>query len=105
MITLPPHFAETKYPGYFFNTEDQQLYSLKVDGILKPLAKVFPNPRFNMIREPGYRVSVKGRYRFLPMSYLKSLKLGDGEIPVGRRETREERIARRMMNSKPNSFT
>ena len=97
MVTLPIEFVATKYPGYFWNTETQTLFSLKIDGVLKELKMVYPN-HFNMIRMPGYRVSVKGRRRHLSIGYLKDLKFQTVYeiIPVKERETREERIARRI---------
>ena len=73
MVTLPIEFVATKYPGYFWNTETQTLFSLKIDGVLKELKLVYPC-RFNMLPMPGYRVSVKGRRRYLSIAYLKGLK-------------------------------
>jgi len=73
MVKLPSEFVATKYPGYFWNTETQVLYSLKIDGVLKPLKIINPN-RWNSWPMPGYRVSVKGRGRYLPIGYLKGLK-------------------------------
>lgn len=37
MVILPPPFVKTKYEGYFWNLSDKKLYSLKIDGVLKPL--------------------------------------------------------------------
>ncbi len=70
MVTLSIEFVKTKYPGYFWNTESQTLYSLKVDGVLKEIKITNPNP-FSRITEPGYRVSVKGKRRFMSLSSLK----------------------------------
>ena len=81
MVTLPIQFIATKYPGYFWNVDDQVLYSLKVTGVLKPLCKTFPN-HFNNYSEPGYRVSVKANRRFLSMTYLTQLESGDSVIPT-----------------------
>lgn len=80
-VKLPQEFAATKYPGYFWNVEKKELYSIKIDGILKPLKKIFPNS-FNILREPGYRVSVRGHRKFLPMSYLQKLRVECSEIPT-----------------------
>ena len=97
MVTLPIEFVETKYPGYFWNTETKTLFSLKIDGVLKELRMYNPN-RWNNWPMPGYRVSVKGRGRYLSIGYLKGLKFQTVYeiIPVKERETREERIARRI---------
>ena len=83
MVRLPNVFIATKFPGYFWNTETQTLYSLKIDGVLKELKMVYPN-HFNMIRMPGYRVSVKGRRKYLSIGYLKKLKPEFSVIPVSR---------------------
>lgn len=69
MVKLPDVYAATWYPGYFFHLNTHVLYSLKIDGILKPLKKVHPNA-FNQIQEPGYRVSYQGKRKFMPMSKL-----------------------------------
>ena len=87
MVTLEPQFIETKFPGYFFNSEDGKLYSLKVDGILKPLRFYTPN-RFNHMwrygSEGGYYVSVNGHRRFYPIEKLNELTQHNATIPVER---------------------
>lgn len=97
MVTLPIEFVATRYPGYFWNTETQTLFSLKIDGVLKELKLVKPNP-WNWLPMPGYVVSVKGRRRTLLVGELKKLKFQTVYeiIPVRDRETRDERIARRI---------
>ena len=80
-VKFPHGFVAIKFPGYFWHVDTQQLYSIKVDGVLKPLKKVFPNP-FNKIEEPGYRISVNGKRRFVSVSYLQTLKLKNTEIPI-----------------------
>ncbi len=79
MITLPPQFTATKYPGYFWNTETRTLYSIKITGELREIQKIHPNS-FNFIRESGYRISHKGHRKFMPMSYLMELPIKDSEI-------------------------
>jgi len=95
MITLPKEFVATKFPGYFFNRNDQKLYSLKISGVLKPLKYYTPN-RWNHIgRFPsklkdgtkvysngGYRVSVEGRLKFYAIEQLKEIEEHDATIPV-----------------------
>ena len=81
MVTLPEQFVSTWLDGYFWNTETQTLYSLKVDGVLKPLAKVFPS-HFNHIHCPGWRVSVKGQRKFMAIDKLRKLGALDSEIRV-----------------------
>jgi len=72
MITFPPEFVTTKYPGYFWNTATQRLFSIKVSGELRELQFQKAN-RWNKYRE-GYRVSVKGQKRTLTLEYLKTLQ-------------------------------
>jgi len=85
MVSLPKEFVATKYPGYFFNLKDKKLYSLKIDGILKPLTFIKPNI-YNKLNpfetKGGWRVSVRGTHRWLVIEYLESLKPTDSEIPV-----------------------
>jgi len=90
MVILPIDFVATKYPGYFFNISDGQLYSLKIDGVLKPLKFAKPNHFNHMIyrKKPtagGYYVSVKGRKRLMLIENLKELTQTDAEIPVRNR--------------------
>lgn len=74
MVVLPQEFVKTRYPGYFWNTKDKQLYSIKVTGVLKPI-KFSKGGFFNGCTiEPGYRVSVDGVRRTLPLYYLNTLK-------------------------------
>lgn len=87
MVKLEPQFVATKYPGYFFNTTDHKLYSMKIDGILKPLKFHKPNHFNNLVywrhhTEGGYQVSVKGRKRWLLIEELKAIKEHDATIPV-----------------------
>jgi hypothetical protein len=90
MVTLEPQFVATKYPGYFFNTQDHKLYSMKVDGVLKPLKFHRPN-HFNHLwryndTNGGYQVSVKGRKRWLLIEELEAIKPHDATIPVREHE-------------------
>lgn len=95
MVKLPPEYVATKFPGYFFNRDDEQLYSLKIDGVLKPLRFHTPN-RFNHIwnytvklrdgsKVPctgGFYVSVRGNRKFMPLEALKDIEPHDSTIPV-----------------------
>lgn len=71
MITFPPQFVVTKFPGYFYNTLDKQLYTIKVTGELRPMHYNRPN-YWNRYRS-GYQVSYRGRRRFMTIEYLQSL--------------------------------
>lgn len=77
MITFPPEFVTTRYSGYYWNTKTQRLFSIKVTGELHEM-KFKKMSCWN--RYDGYPVSHKGRRRFLPMLYLKTLN--SQQIPV-----------------------
>lgn len=79
MVTLPPQFVATKYPGYFWNTATKTLYTAK-NGVLKEMKRSRPC-RFNFMFD-GYKVSVNGQRRLLRMNYLQSLTPGDSVFPV-----------------------
>lgn len=91
MIALPPGFAVTKYPGYFFHIEEKRLYSIKIDGILKPI-KFYKPDRFNKFHtwpirwktKGAYCVSVKAERRYLFIEDLLKLKIEDAIIPIRR---------------------
>lgn len=70
MVSLPVEFVATKLPGYFWNTKTKRLFTAKL-GVLREL--VMTNGRWHWSGEDGYRVSDKGRRRYLPLSYLHAL--------------------------------
>lgn len=76
MVKLPDEFIATRYPGYFFNTSNDTLYSLKVSGVLRPLPLHKPC-HWNRLRSPAFRISVKGRRRIYPLDQLKTLAEND----------------------------
>ncbi len=78
MITFPPEFVTTCYPGYFWNTATQRLYSIKVTGELHELKYYKPSYWTNWIE--GYHVSVRGKRKWLTIQYLK--ELNPQTIPV-----------------------
>ena len=81
MVTLPPEYTATRLFGYFWNTKEQPLYSIKMAGYLRPLTVTKPN-RWNELPCPAYGVSDKGRKRYLLVSDLKKLTTQDSVIPV-----------------------
>ena len=81
MVTLPKDFVATKYSGYFWNLKEQKLYSIKVSGILRPLAGPQKPNQWNHFIE-GYRISVDGKNRTMYLDYLKKLKSANSVIPV-----------------------
>lgn len=72
MITFPPEFVTTTYPGYFWNTLTRRLFSIKVTGELREMKYTKASYWTNGIE--GYRVSYKGRRRWLTSKYLKTLQ-------------------------------
>ena len=86
MVTLPPPYVATKYPGYFWNVNTQTLYSLKVSGVLTELKHHKPNHwngwwHYEKGRKGGYKVSVNGHRRSLFVVDLQELKIEDSVIP------------------------
>ena len=74
MVVLPSEFVATRYPGYFWNTDDKKLYSIKVTGELKPL-KFCPGGQYGRHTfTSGYRISHRGEKRTMSMDYLSKLK-------------------------------
>lgn len=84
MVTLPPDFIATKYPGYFWHYKKRHLYSLKCSGILRPLKRIRAN-HFNKLLKRGsaygYHVSVNGQRCWLTEKYLNTLIPTDSIIP------------------------
>ena len=83
MVTLPVEFVATRFPGYFWNVEEQKLYSIKVTGELKPMA-FQKGGTFGWVKvEPGYQISVKGQKRRYTMKYLTALKATNKNQEIG----------------------
>ena len=79
MITLPPQFAATRFPGYFWNVDTQTLYTAKL-GVLREMRRDRPS-YFNHMFD-GYRVSVNGKRKCLNIEYLRSLTRADSVFPL-----------------------
>jgi hypothetical protein len=82
MVTLPKDFVAIKHPGYFWHLKEQKLYSMKVTGILRPLAGPYKPNYFNHYDCPMYQISVNGRKRHIGIDYLKKLKAANSTIPM-----------------------
>lgn len=80
MIKFPPEFTAIRYPGYFWNTKDGRLYSIKISGELRPLTLSKAN-FFNKFTS-GYKLSVKGKKRYMPLHALQNLTIRDSVIKV-----------------------
>ena len=83
MVTLPPNFMATRFPGYFWNVETRQLYSIKVGGVLRPL-KIRKPSVWNKLRCDAYPVCVNGERRYLSIDYLNKLTYCDSVIGVAK---------------------
>ena len=81
-VTLPENFVATRYPGYFYNLDDELVYSLK-SGVLKPLRVYIPN-RFThfKIKSNYVMVSHEGRPKVLVLKELKDIVAKTSEIAV-----------------------
>jgi hypothetical protein len=87
MVKLPQEYIATKYSGYFWNPDDECLYSVKVTGELKPMKPSYAGtmtsgrwyPNYNV---PGFKVSVKGVRKFMSLAELKGLKPKNTLFPV-----------------------
>lgn len=81
MITFPDGFVATRFPGYFWNTTDEKLYTMKVTGVLRPMRISTPPP--GQPDHASYRVSVNGVRRRLTTAQIKRVLLrGTGTVPV-----------------------
>lgn len=81
MITLPPEYkAIRKFPGYFWNTNEQKLYSIKNGGILKPLKPANHLSGYGPC-DPHYQVSINGNRRYIFLHKLDKLLVDPYEIP------------------------
>lgn len=73
MVTLPKNFVATRFPGYFWNTVELKLYSIKVTGQLRPLKFSRGGTFHGRQIKPGYSVSVNGVRRLYPLDQLEKL--------------------------------
>lgn len=76
MVILHPRFIPINYPGYFWDTESKRLYSIKVEGVLRPLSVTRPN-KFNRLSSPAYRISYKNEPRYVFVDRLEKLERKD----------------------------
>lgn len=81
MIKFPKDFVKTKYNGYFWNIEEELLYSIKVGGELRPM-KLHNSNRWLHFYEPHFRCSVNGKNRYYRLSELMKLKMEDSVFPM-----------------------
>lgn len=84
MITFPKNLTATYLPGYFWDVENKELYSIKIGGVLKKLKRLKATRFMKKCGHWYYRVSHEGNNRYLPRHYLLSLTLKDSEIPFSK---------------------
>jgi hypothetical protein len=72
MQIIPPEFVPIKYPGYYWNTRTETLFSLKY-GVLRQMQLIKPNC-WNKWNGPGYRISHEGKKRAVLLPALKAGK-------------------------------
>lgn len=82
MVSLPEEFVATWLPGYFWNIDEQKLYSIKIGGILRPLKLTLPNRWNNGFK--GYLVSHNGSKKYMKLSSLQTIVPKDSVISVMR---------------------
>ena len=92
MIIFPAGYVATKYPGYFWNVRTQTLASVKIGGELREMKLTKPN-YWNRLAdrgkfEGGYRVSHKGRNRWLYLEDLKQLEEEHSIFPEYKRKNK-----------------
>ncbi len=80
MVTLPPDFVATRHAGYFWHLKEKKLYSLKVGGVLRPLAGPYKPNHFSNFH--GYHLSVNGKKRGISLDTLNKLTQSNSVIPV-----------------------
>lgn len=74
-----------KFPGYFWHRTEKRLYSLKVQGFLRPLAlqdNAWAKRNVAHIDGPYYYVSKRGRSMALTIPQILNLLEADHVIPV-----------------------
>lgn len=80
-VQLPLGYCETKYPGYFWNANEQKLYSLK-SGMLKEVKRSRWNGNRYIGPRDGYNVSHLGKRRHLRHDDLMQLVPMRSVIPT-----------------------
>ena len=81
MITFPEEFqAIPKFPGYFWNTKTDTLFSIKVAGVLRELYRAGPSRWTHGYA--GYTISHKGKKRFIRSNTLKRLSVANSIMPM-----------------------
>lgn len=84
LTRLPAGFVATQWPGYFWNMVDQNLYSIKIDGVLKPLThqKMFYDKWKGYFLPGGWNISVCGRRGRVTREEMKKIFPKASLIPV-----------------------
>lgn len=89
MITMNPRLVPLVYPGYFWHLDEEVIYSIKIQGILKKLKKQpsTASSRRRGIRGACWHLSYKGKSKFVRHEGLrimfKDRKEVQFELPLG----------------------
>jgi hypothetical protein len=74
--SLPAGFVSIEYPGYFWHVPSQSLWTMKVDGILKPMKSrnipYYIARQYNLPTQPCYQLSVGGRKKIILEAKFKT---------------------------------
>lgn len=80
---IPSHLiAVPNYPGYFFDKEKRELYSMKVTGTLTRLKYRLGRQVGYNYHPPGFQVSRNGKSRLLMIDYLMKLEQQEYCVPI-----------------------
>lgn len=84
MIIFPVEFKALKgFHGYFWNTTEERLYSIKIGGVLRKLSLRQPN-RWTRIPFPFYELYRNGNRRYVSVHEIKARLLQDYTVEVER---------------------
>lgn len=74
--------TKTYFPGYFWDTVENELYSIKIGGVLKKLPKIKVNKwTIDFCDSWHIRVSHQGCDKIFSDRYLMRLSIRDSQIP------------------------
>lgn len=80
---IPTHLiAVPDYPGYFFDREKREMYSLKVTGTLTRLKYQLGRQVGYNYYPAGFQLSKGGRQRRITLAYLMKLEQKEYCVPL-----------------------
>lgn len=85
MITFPEHFKAIKgFPGYYWNIEEEHIYSIKIGGILRRIKKYQPS-YYSMNKGlvvPYFQLSKNGKTHYLAIDRIENKLIDPFTIQV-----------------------